>query len=171
MTAIAMFATAALVATGMPAQAATYTRGDARGDGEYLDITSVHIDNRARSVITTVSFDRVRRGDLIVAIDVQHQHRGGYRIVSEYLGPDQEPRNHVLLQNWPARHGHRRCPALSVVWDTAAETATVRAWDNCLGGDHGDVSLSILTERGGDDDWAPEDANGEIAFTRWIAAG
>ena len=171
-TAIAMLTTAALLMTGTPAQAATYDVTDPTGDGEYLDIIDVHVNNREKAVVTRVGFDRVRRGDLIVAIDVRHKHKGGYRVISEYRGADKEPRSYVLMWNWPARgEGRVRCARLSVMWDKEVDTTRLRVPDKCLGGDHGDVSLSILTERGADDDWAPEDADGNVKYTPWIAIG
>ena len=169
-TAVAMFTTAALLMTATPAHADTYNALDPIGDGEYLDITAFDIRNRERAVVTTVTFDRVRRGDLIIAIDVQHKHKRGYRVVTEYRGPDKEPRNFVLKWNWPARgEGFVRCPKLSVTWDKEADNVRLRIPDNCLGGDQGDISVSYLTEHGADDDWAPQRANGDYKYTPWIA--
>jgi len=173
-TAVATLTTAALLLTGTtPAHAAPYRGGDPTGDGEYLDIGAFTILNRERAVLTAVYFDRVRRGRLIVAIDVQHKHKGGYAVVTKYRGRDKEPTGFVVDRNWPARDRRViRCPKLSVTWHRVADNVSLRIPDNCLGGDQGDISLSYLTERrAADDDWAPQKANGEIDYTSWIDEG
>lgn len=159
----------ALVITAAPAQAQRIVVTDPAGDTQVrgLDIIEVVFANRDRAVVVTLTFTRDRRGDVIVL--VQPRNRRGVAIVSRHprSGPD---RNFL-----EGPGGRVPCAALTSDWNRSAATLRLRMPARCLdGGNYGAVRGWALTEAsggGGDVDYAPERANGDIRRTDSIPRG
>ncbi|MDQ3663197.1 MAG: hypothetical protein M3353_00860 [Actinomycetota bacterium] len=140
-----------------------------------LDIVTVNAQNNDRAVEVTVTFSRVLRGDLIVSVLARGTDRSdGVRIVSE-----RRPRTGdetYLLPIAFGRGGTLRCRGLTGVWNSDADTVVLRMPSRCLvRGNYGAVRFAVLTEQagqgGGDVDWAPEDATGDIDSTEYVPRG
>ncbi|CAA9360117.1 MAG: hypothetical protein AVDCRST_MAG34-2398 [uncultured Nocardioidaceae bacterium] len=171
-TAVLALIFAAFVLTASPAlaQRATVTdpAGDASGPG--LDVVSATVRNRDHAIVARVRFDRAVRGDLIVSVDPRGDR--GVRLVSEYR-PHRTTRNYVVGGAFTRRvEGELRCGGFRVVWIADAEVARMRLPSRCLqDGNYGAVRFAVLTERGGDTDYAPETADGDIGVSGWIPRG
>ena len=160
---------AAMAAVPGTAQAQQSTVTDAAGDAFRggLDITSVTVRNADRAVVFTLRFVRDRPGDVIV--NVKPRHRPAGLIVSRHrrTGPDK-----VLFIS---RDG-QPCRGLSSDWNRRAATVELRLPARCLnGGNYGAVRFWALIEGpgsgGGDVDYAPQTADGDIRFSEWVPRG
>jgi hypothetical protein len=169
-----MVSAACLVAS--PASAQQVTVHDASGDAANhgLDITSVRVRNLDHKIVTTVSFARSVRGDLIVSIDPRRAT--GIRLVSEYR-PVGHTNNLVVAGAFTDKHqgGKTRvvkCKGFHVTWSPDTPTATLRLPAHCLhGGDYGAIRFGVLTERGSDSDYAPQTPSGDLGSSAWIPRG
>ncbi|HEX6515065.1 MAG TPA: hypothetical protein VF049_05805 [Nocardioidaceae bacterium] len=172
-TAVTAVAATALTLLGSPAYAGPGSLGDPAGDAidGGLDITGATIRNHDYSVVVRVRFVKAVRGDLIVSIDPRRA--GGVRVVSQYR-PEGKTRSFVLTGAFTDRQTDGSetvevpCSGLRVRWSTDTSTATVRMPSTCLhDGNYGAVRVALLTERGEDTDFAPENRDA----TRWIRRG
>ena len=109
------------------------------------------------------------RGEAIFLVRVR-KNRPVALVVSEHprRGPDQ-----LTLQT---RHSDdAKCRGLRSTWDRAAATVRIRLPSRCVhGGDYGAISAWALTEvfhGGADVDYAPEQPDGDLAWTDWIPRG
>lgn len=160
-----------------PVQGAQYTVADPRGDdptnGPVLDITRLRVNNRARKLVIEVTFVRAGRGDLIVTLYKRGETPGlGTGIISHH-----RPRRGDINQVG-TRDGIQQCDGLSVVWDHARDTATVRVPPSCIdSGDYGDLRVRVLTELAVDQDFAPQGPPKPHAdepswrWSPWVARG
>ena len=118
-------------------------------------------------IVVTVSFKRVRRGDLIIGAETRDEQGIG-----------------VVGERRPMRGDHviqlsdgERCRRLSLTWDVQADTARLRVPSRCFnGGDYGAIRVFVLTEDSpdtiGDVDLAPgRTGNEQVPWTRWIPRG
>lgn len=133
---------------------------DPAGDGANagLDIVRAAVDNRDDRVVARVRFVEDVRGDLIVSID---RRRGtGLRLVSEHR-PDGPTTNSVVVGAFTDRPAEERgqvvdCPGFRVRWLEDRPVARMVLPSSCWhGGDYGALRFAVLTERGGDTDYAP----------------
>lgn len=162
----------AIILSASPAQARQLTVTDPAGDTSTpgLDITSAQVRNRDHAIITTVSFVRDVRGNLIVALTARNG--SGLRVVYERR-PAGTDRTFVLPGSF-ARTAGSFCQGVSGEWNARSRSVTLRLPSRCLdGGDYGAVRAAVLTENrgGGDVDFAPEKDNGDIGSTAWIPRG
>jgi hypothetical protein len=167
----ALIASFALLAA--PAFADTGSVKDPVGDnavgpeGPGLDITGARFDNGPQRVTVTVSFDSLRRGDLVVS--VAPRGGGGLRLVS-YYRPGRPARSFVVAGSFDALgRGRIACKGFRVAWNHRAATARLTMPSGCLAhAEYGELRFAVLTETsGGDTDYAP----GNLGRTRWIARG
>jgi len=160
-----------------PVQAAQYAVNDPRGDdptnGPVLDITRLRVNNREHKLVVEVGFVRAGRGDLIVTLYKRGETPGyGTGIVSHH-----RPRRGDINE-LGTRDGIQPCDGLSVVWDHARDTATVRVPPTCIDdGDYGDLKVRVLTELVVDQDFAPQGPPQPDAdqpswrWSPWVARG
>ena len=156
-----------------PAHAAFDRVDDPAGDADApgLDITGAVLRNRDDEVVVRVRFVEVVRGDLVVSVDPRGKR--GVRLISERRG-DGSHRDHVLPGAFSDRSGGDDaagvdCPGYRVRWSETRSTATLRLPSTCLrGGDYGAVRFAVLTERGADADFAPDNRR---MVTGWTARG
>ena len=144
--------------------------GDAANDK--LDITRASLDNRDYRLVARVTLAEMERGDVIVSVD--RRKGNGLRLVASRAA-DGSVRGRVLPGAFTdGRAGDdRTCDRVAVAWDDDASKVTLRLPSRCWNaGDYGAVRFAVLTERGaGDRDWAPENADGEIGASAWVARG
>ncbi|MGZ5399421.1 MAG: hypothetical protein ACXWDM_05360 [Nocardioides sp.] len=160
-------ALALVAALTAPAQAAVGIIQDPVGDavGNGLDITRAALDNRDDQIVVRVRFDALKRSDLIVSVDPRGAQ--GLRMISEYR-PKGQTENYLVpfaFSNRGAGPDDLDCPGYRVRWDTDTERAILRLPSSCLqDGDYGAVRFAVLTERGADADYAPENRREVSAF-------
>jgi len=158
----------ALVAVATPASAQQVTVVDEARDASApgLDITSGTFRNNDHAVVTSATFTRDRRGDVVIAVKARRGPLVG--IVSRHRGSGAD--NTFLIN----RGGDKvPCRGLTGDWDRDAATLRLRMPAKCLAdGNYGAVRFFALTERSGADvDYAPEKRNGDIRFTAWTPRG
>jgi hypothetical protein len=158
---------AACLTVAAPAQAQSLRFTDPVGDtpGHGMDIVAATIRNGDRGVSTTVWFEQVMRGELIIGL---RSHTGTTTVVSQHR-PQRTDRSFLVTDE------KSPCRGLRVDWDHAADKATVRVPSRCLDeGNYGALRAFVLTEddrRSGDIDLAPESADREWHWTRRIPRG
>lgn len=162
-----------LILAAAPAQAQQVSVTDPAGDssGRGLDITGAQIRNRDSAILSSVSFARDVRGDVIVSLGARHG--SGVRVVYEHR-IDRLDRTYVVAGAFtPARAADSVCEGASGDWHPRSASVTLRLPSHCLDdGDYGAVRAAVLTEgRGADVDFAPEQDNGNFDFTDWIPRG
>jgi hypothetical protein len=159
---------AALLTAPAPAHAdrttVTDEAGDARGRG--LDITSVSMRNLDRAVVVTLTFTQDRPGEIFVGLQPRHHRASVIYSSHRRTGPDDT--------DFFTRPAHQ-CQRLSSDWHRRAATLELRVPARCLHeGNYGALRVAVGTEghRGGEDvDHAPEDRNGDSAWSDWVARG
>lgn len=147
------------------AQVVTDPAGDAGGVNR-LDVTRVKVRNRDHAVIARVTFAKEVSGDLIVSVDPRRAK--GLRLVAERRR-DGAVTTHVLPGAFSDRGGPGRqtCTTVEVRW--VDDVARLVMPSTCLhGGDYGAIRFAVLTENGGDSDFAPET---DAAVSGWIRRG
>lgn len=161
--------TLGLLVTAAPAEAQSASVTDASGDTFVagLDITSATLANHDQAFVANISFVVDKPDRVVVAIENRAGRR--LRVVSEH--PLQGEDTTTLLDE---QGNAVRCRGLRGAWDRAAATLALRVPSSCLiGGNYGAVRSWVLTESrsGHDVDYAPQTADGDIAFTPWIPRG
>ncbi|MQW77822.1 hypothetical protein GHK92_18275 [Nocardioides sp. dk4132] len=158
------------VATAPSAHAAREVVVDEAGDTtkNRLDITHVTLRNNDRRIVARVEFAREVAGDLIVSVDPRRDT--GIRLIAERKR-DGSVRSSVLPGAFTDREGddatEPTCTDLKVRW--RGTVARLALPSRCLhDGDYGALRFSVLTENGGDSDYAPET---ETGATGWVARG
>ena len=162
----------AIVLSAAPASAAHLTLDDPSGDasGRGLDVTSATLRNLGHRVVVDVGFVRSVRGDLIVSVDPRHAR--GLRLISEYR-PTGHTRSFVLDgafgDGHVGEHAERvPCRGFRVRWSADQPTVRLTMPAACLhDGDYAAVRYAVLTERGSDTDYAPDEANS----SDWVKRG
>jgi hypothetical protein len=168
-----------VLALASPAAADTGTVRDPAGDAvtapqdSGLDVTGATVDNGARRLVVTVSFDALERGSLVVSVAPRGE--SGVRLVTTFR-PGHRARSFVVAGSFEdSRPGGRvGCARYGVVWDQAAATARLSVPPRCLARGYDDVRFALLTETdGADTDYAPDAGHDteDLGHTRWIARG
>lgn len=168
--AVALVAVVAVLAAA-PARADQVGLDDPAGDRETkrgLDITGATLRNLGDRIVVVVDFRSSVRGDLIVSVDPRRAR--GIRLVSEYR-PVEHTRSYVLQGSFSdgAPGGARvQCRGFRVRWSADEPTVRLVLPARCLRhGDYDELRFAVLTERGEDTDWAPEDTGA----SPWVARG
>jgi hypothetical protein len=165
-------ALAAIVVSAAPASAAHLTLDDPAGDASNrgLDITSATLRNLGHRIVVDVEFVRSVRGDLIVSVDPRHDR--GLRLVSEYA-PTGHTRNYVadgaFTDGHLGEHADRiHCRGFRVRWSADEPSVRLVMPARCLDdGDYAAVRYAVLTERGADTDYAPDEQDS----SGWVKRG
>jgi hypothetical protein len=176
------FGLAAAVAAGLvtPCVLAASVHADSRvvvdpvgdaGGARRLDVTHVKVRNDEDAIVVRVKFARVTSGDLIVSVDPRRA--SGLRLVAE-RNASGDIRSQVLPGAFTDRSepivGDPPCTDMGVRW--RQEVARLTMPSSCLhNGDYGAIRFAVLTENGGDSDWAPQSLSGQTGASRWIARG
>jgi hypothetical protein len=168
--AIAAATGALLLVQAGPAAAQRVAVTDPAGDGLQpgLDIVRAAVANRDYRIVARVQFAEEVRGDVIVSID--RRAGRGLRLVNEHR-PAGTDRSYVLDGAFTdSKPGSRtKCRALRVRWEQEEPVVVMTLPSRCLnGGSYGAIRFAVLTERGGDTDYAPETDGGSSA---WIPRG
>ena len=159
-----------LVVVPAPAQARSITVTDEARDtiDPGLDITSVQFRNRDRVIQAAFTFRRDRRGEVIVLAKTRNGPAVKIIIQHPREGDDKAFVINGRGKKVPCRLTH--------VWDRSAASVTLRMSSKCLDdGNYGAVRFWALIEgyrsKSSDVDYAPEDSEGHLKTTRWIARG
>lgn len=166
-------ATASWVFLGIPApaHAERVAIGDEVGDttGTGLDFTGVVLRNRDHAVVARMTFERDRRGEVIVAIRVR-----GHGLVARVVSAHRR-RGNDRVRLLTADSDNAPCEGLRSTWNREAAKMRLRLPSKCLlDGDYGAVRSWFLIEElggGGDVDYAPEQSDGDLRWTNWISRG
>nr|CAA9358476.1 MAG: hypothetical protein AVDCRST_MAG46-3104 [uncultured Nocardioidaceae bacterium] len=157
-----------MLTVAAPAHADRMTVADEAGDtaAPGPDITSVSVRNLDRGVSVTLTFARDRPGEIFVGLQSRH-HRPSIIFSSHRrTGPDDT--------DFFTRPDHP-CHRLTSDWDRRAATMQLRLPARCLhDGNYGALRIVAVTEghRGGEDvDFAPQDRNGDPAWSDWVPRG
>ena len=165
---IATAVVSALV-TASPSQADQLRITDPAGDGATpgLDIVAATVDNRDYRIITWVRFAKDVRGEVIVSVD--RRHGKGLRLVSEHR-PAGKDRNQVVAGAFSDKSAGPdvNCPGFRARWrdDRPVVRMSLPLAASTQAG-RGDP-VAILTERGDDTDYAPEDPQ---TGSSWVSRG
>ena len=161
----------AIVGLPVPANAERVAISDGAGDttGAGLDVTDVVLRNRDHAVVSVMTFERDRRGEVIVAVRAR-----GHGIVARVVSTHRR-RGADRLQLLSRVGEESSCKGLRSTWDREAARMRLRLPSRCLlGGDYGAIRSWFLTEEfggGGDVDYAPEQSDGDLRWTSWISRG
>lgn len=163
-------AVSALLLTAAPSYAqplrVTDPSGDAAGPG--LDIVAATVENRDHRIVARVRFVEAVRGDVIVSVD--RRHGTGLRMVSEHR-PDGETKSYLVPGAFTDEGAAPavKCPRFRARWHADRPVVRMSLPARCLNsGNYGAIRFAVLTERGGDTDYAPGDPAGS---SDWIPRG
>jgi hypothetical protein len=134
-----------------------------------LDVTSARFGNRDHAIVTTLTFTVDRPGTVIVAIGTRD------RRIAAVIGSRHHRQGQDRVSLFNPRGAARRCAGLSSEWKRPSATLQIRLPARCVSrGNYGAIRAWVLAEplhSGGDVDYAPEDARGDLAFTEWLPRG
>jgi hypothetical protein len=160
----------ASLAIMVPATAEQRQISDPAGDGEYgrrLDITSVRLQNRDRSILVRVSFVRATYSGSLAVFYLARgdRYRDMVRVWSRH-------RNSGDVNRFDTVHGREPCKLLQVAWNDRADSAEIRLPASCFhSGNYGAVAIRVLTEFTVDADYAPEGPRGNLVWSDWTSRG
>ena len=170
----AVFVIATAVVSGLltasPSHAEQLKVTDAVGDkaSPGLDIVAARVDNRDHRIVAWVRFARDVRGEVIVSVD--RRHGTGLRMVREHH-PAGEDEDLVVSGAFSDKRAGAdgECPGYRARWRDDRPVIRMSLPARCLNsGNYGAIRFAILTERGDDTDYAPEDP--EAGFS-WLPRG
>jgi hypothetical protein len=167
-----LLATAAVAVAPAPANAAAVALTDDSGDTlePGLDFTAIRERNTDRAVVARITFARDRRSEIIIAVRPRHHAAETVRIVAVHR---REGEDRIFLIDNDSEKV--TCGGLRSTWDRDTATMKMRLPSRCVnGGDYGAIRSWFLTEGfggGGDVDYAPENGDGGLGWTPWIARG